>query len=144
MTAPAQPFAPAPDHRPPQPDAGESRDHHRHAQPADDLAADTRHHQAAVQDMENAQHAFVRRRMNEHFRGRRVEIDHRPHRAAARWALALLRRRDQDRPAVPGRAEAHTAELLSLMRNTRAVFGSNKKMSEDRVHRPYWDEHEAM
>src|SRR3546814_12759676 len=76
MTAPAQPFAPAPDHRPPQPDAGESRDHHRHAQPADDLAADTRHHQAAVQDMENAQHAFVRLRLIEHFRGRRVEIDH--------------------------------------------------------------------
>src|SRR3546814_9978141 len=59
LPSPADAAPDAAGDRPPQPKSGEARNEHEDAHPADDLAADAGHHQAAVKDVEDANRAFV-------------------------------------------------------------------------------------
>src|SRR5205085_11974978 len=102
--------AEAAEKRPPEPDAGEAGDEHAQADPADDIAAPARDHQAAVEIVEDADHAAVRAGAGEHLAVAGIEPDVRPLRRAALAPLAGLSEAGDDRPvATPGTAEPRQA-----------------------------------
>ena len=78
--------------RPPQPDAGEAGDEHEDADPADDRPAPARHHQAAVEDVEDPDQAGIARRAVEHAAVGGIEPDIGPRRPG-RAGLRRARRR---------------------------------------------------
>jgi len=109
---PAQPACPLPDRRPPQPQPGQRRNQHRHAEPADHLPPHARDHQAAVDDVELTENAALPNRFIEHIR--RIPLQ--PQRRAER--PCLLRRAlgrgadgpDQDRRSL--RAELQQRDAI--------------------------------
>src|SRR3546814_2546089 len=117
LPSPADAAPDAAGDRPPQPKSGEARNEHEDAHPADDLAADAGHHQAAVKDVEDANRAFVAGGAVQQASLGRIEPDIRPNGARCP-RFRRPRRADKHR----SRSEEPTSELQSLMPISYAVF----------------------